>query len=72
MERTAAALPLTVVDFLREFSKLLGLLVTRLYLQLRELSRFLAWQQRNQSVKLNCRFACVVGLFQNQMFEFPY
>ena len=46
--------PLTFVDFLREFAKFLGLFVTRLYLQLRELARFLARQQRNQSLKLNC------------------
>jgi hypothetical protein len=63
---------LAVVDFLREFAKLLGLFVTRLYLQLCELSRFLARQERNQSLKLNCRFARVVGLFQHQMFEFPH
>ena len=64
--------PLTFVDLLRELAKFLGLFVTRLYLQLRELARFLARQQRNQSLKLNCRFACVVGLLQHQMFEFPH
>ena len=63
---------LAFVDFLCEFAKLLGLFVTRLYLQLRELSRFLTWQLRNQSLKLNRCFARVVGLFQHQMLEFPH
>jgi hypothetical protein len=56
---------LAVVDFPREFAKFLGLFVTRLYLKLREHSRPLARQQRNQRLKLHCRFACVVGLFQH-------
>jgi hypothetical protein len=57
------------MDFLREFAKLLGLFVTRLYLQLCELSRFLTRHLRNQSLKLNGRFARVVSLFQHQMFK---
>ena len=63
---------LAFVNFLREFAKLLGSFVTRLYLQLRELSRFLTRQLRNQSLKLNRCFSCVVGLFQHQMLEFPH
>jgi hypothetical protein len=48
-----------------------GWFVTRIHLQLCELSRFFTGQERNQSFKSSCRFVRMVGLFQHQMFEFP-
>ena len=58
-------------NFLREFAKVSGLYVTGLCLELRELSRFLSWQERNQSFKLDCRLGGVISLFDHQVFEFP-
>jgi len=58
-------------DFLRQLAKLFGLFVARLYLQLCELSRVLSCQDRHQGLEFRRYLACVIGLFQHQMFKFP-
>jgi hypothetical protein len=63
--------PLFLFDFPRQFAKLFGLLVARLYLQLCELSRVLSRQDRRQGLQFRRYFACVIGLFQHQMFKLP-
>src|ERR1700722_9248040 len=60
---------LFLFDFLRQFAKLFGLLVARLYLQLCELPGVLSRQDRHQSLQFCRYFACVIGLFQHQMFK---
>jgi len=46
------------------------MLVTRLYLQLGELPRFL-WKDRNQGLQFNRCFLRVVGLSAHQVFKLP-
>jgi len=67
----ADARGLFLFDSLRQFTKVLGLLVTGLCLELRKLPRFLIGKVRNQSLKFGCRLIGLVSLFEHQMFKFP-
>ena len=62
---------LLLFDFLRQRAKLFGLFVARLYVQLCELSRVVSCQDRHQGLEFRRYLACVIGLFQHQMFKFP-
>jgi hypothetical protein len=55
--------PLAFLNFLRQFAKLLGLLVALLDLQLCQLPRLLIRHFQNQSLKFDGRFLRVAGLF---------
>ena len=62
---------LAFFDFLRSRTKVLGLFVTGLYLELCELSRFLIGEERNQSFKFGCRLVRLISPSEHQMFKFP-
>ena len=58
-----SAQDLAFFDFLRQLAKLLGLFVTGLCLELRELPRFLTGEERNQGFKFGCRLLGMVASF---------